>query len=304
MIPDFQTLMLPLLQQLADRKEHNIKNIVDALAVKFNLTEEEKNELIPSQRQPTIYNRVLWANTYLKKSGQISSPKRGVVRISKRGEDVLSQNVDKINISFLKRFPEFIEFQNRSKQDGTTQNIGNHINEDNQQDPLTTLLDAQTTINRALSDDLIEAIMSKDPYFFERVVVELLVKMGYSNESSDLFVTKKSGDDGVDGIIRMDKLGFDLIGVQAKRWEKDRAVGRPEVQAFAGILGGLGITNGVFFTTAKFTEHAKQYKHAGIKIILIDGNELTKLMITHNVGVQIERSIDFKKIDIDFFEEF
>lgn len=304
MIPDFQTLMLPLLQQLADKKEHHIKKIVDALAVKFDLTEEEKNELIPSQRQPTIYNRVLWANTYLKKSGLISSPKRGVVMISKRGEHVLSQNIDKINISFLKQFPEFIEFQNKSRQDEYSQSADSHADEDSQQDPLTTLLDAQTTMNRALSDDLIEAIMSKDPYFFERVVVELLVKMGYSNESSDLFVTKKSGDDGVDGIIRMDKLGFDLIGVQAKRWDKDKTVGRPEVQAFAGALGGLGITNGVFFTTAKFSEQAKLYKHAGIKIILIDGKELTKLMITHNVGVQIERSIDFKKIDMDFFEEF
>lgn len=304
MIPDFQTLMLPLLQQLADKKEHHIKKIVDALAVKFDLTEEEKNELIPSQRQPTIYNRVLWANTYLKKSGLISSPKRGVVMISKRGEHVLSQNIDKINISFLKQFPEFIEFQNKSRQDDNNQSVDSHVDEDRQQDPLTTLLDAQTTMNRALSDDLIEVIMSKDPYFFERVVVELLVKMGYSNESSDLFVTKKSGDDGVDGIIRMDKLGFDLIGVQAKRWDKDKTVGRPEVQAFAGALGGLGITNGVFFTTAKFSEQAKLYKHAGIKIILIDGKELTKLMITHNVGVQIERSIDFKKIDMDFFEEF
>ena len=304
MIPDFQTLMLPLLQQLADKKEHHIKKIVDALAVKFDLTEEEKNELIPSQRQPTIYNRVLWANTYLKKSGLISSPKRGVVMISKRGEHVLSQNIDKINISFLKQFPEFIEFQNKSRQDENNQSVDSHADEDSQQDPLTTLLDAQTMMNRALSDDLIEAIMSKDPYFFERVVVELLVKMGYSNESSDLFVTKKSGDDGVDGIIRMDKLGFDLIGVQAKRWDKDKTVGRPEVQAFAGALGGLGITNGVFFTTAKFSEQAKLYKHAGIKIILIDGKELTKLMITHNVGVQIERSIDFKKIDMDFFEEF
>lgn len=224
--------------------------------------------------------------------------------ISKRGEHVLSQNIDKINISFLKQFPEFIEFQNKSRQDDNNQSVDSHVDEDRQQDPLTTLLDAQTTMNRALSDDLIEVIMSKDPYFFERVVVELLVKMGYSNESSDLFVTKKSGDDGVDGIIRMDKLGFDLIGVQAKRWDKDKTVGRPEVQAFAGALGGLGITNGVFFTTAKFSEQAKLYKHAGIKIILIDGKELTKLMITHNVGVQIERSIDFKKIDMDFFEEF
>lgn len=304
MIPDFQTLMLPLLQQLADGKEHNIKNIVDALAIQFGLTEEEKKELIPSQRQPTIYNRVLWANTYLKKSGLITSPKRGVVVLSKRGRQVLNQGVGKINISFLKQFPEFIEFQNRSKHDENAATMGKPANEDNQQDPLTTLLDAQTTINRALSDDLIEAILSKDPYFFERVVVELLVKMGYSNESSDLFVTKKSGDDGVDGIIRMDKLGFDLIGVQAKRWDKDKTIGRPEVQAFAGALGGLGITNGVFFTTAKFSEQAKQYKHSGIKIILIDGNELTKLMISHTIGVQIERSIDFKKIDRDFFEEF
>ena len=156
MIPDFQTLMLPLLQQLADKKEHHIKKIVDALAVKFDLTEEEKNELIPSQRQPTIYNRVLWANTYLKKSGLISSPKRGVVMISKRGEHVLSQNIDKINISFLKQFPEFIEFQNKSRQDDNNQSVDSHVDEDRQQDPLTTLLDAQTTI----VDDFLSAKVS------------------------------------------------------------------------------------------------------------------------------------------------
>ena len=304
MIPDFQTIMLPLLQLLVDKKEHSIKDIVDRLSIKFNLTEEERNERIPSQLQPTMYNRVLWAKTYLKKSGLLSTPKRGVVTISKRGEDVLQKGIDKINITFLKQYPEFNEFQNIHKQEENQIIENKSENEDFQQDPLTTLLEVQNTINQALADDLMDLIMTKDPYFFERIVVELLVKMGYSNESSSLFVTKKSGDNGLDGVIRKDKLGFDLIGVQAKRWDRDRSVGRPDIQAFAGALGGEGITNGVFFTTAKFTDQAKQYQHTGIKIILIDGNELTKLMITYNVGIQIERSIDYKKIDIDFFEEF
>ena len=304
MIPDFQTLMLPLLQLLVDKKEHFIKDLVDTLSGKFNLSDEERSERLPSQGQPTMYNRVLWAKTYLKKSGLILSPKRGVVAISKRGEEVLGKDIDKINITFLKQYPEFNEFQNSRKQEENKKSEITHEIEDMQQDPLTTLLDVQSTINNALADDLMDMIMSKDPYFFERVVIELLVKMGYSNESSSLFVTKKSGDNGLDGVIRKDKLGFDLIGVQAKRWDRDRSVGRPDIQAFAGALGGEGITNGVFFTTAKFTEHAKQYQHTGIKIILIDGDELARLMIAYNVGVQIERSIDYKKIDIDFFEEF
>ena len=262
MIPDFQTLMLPLLQLLADKKEHFIKDLVDILSVKFNLSDEELSERLPSQGQPTMYNRVLWAKTYLKKSCLILSPKRGVVVISKRGEEVLGKDIDKINITFLKQYPEFNEFQNSRKQEENKKSEITHEIEDMQQDPLTTLLDVQSTINNALADDLMDMIMSKDPYFFERVVIELLVKMGYSNESSSLFVTKKSGDNGLDGVIRKDKLGFDLIGVQAKRWDRDRSVGRPDIQAFAGALGGEGITNGDRKSTRLNSSHRSLTSYA------------------------------------------
>ena len=171
MIPDFQTIMLPLLQLLVDKKEHSIKDIVDRLSIKFNLTEEERNERIPSQLQPTMYNRVLWAKTYLKKSGLLSTPKRGVVTISKRGEDVLQKGIDKINITFLKQYPEFNEFQNIHKQEENQIIENKSENEDFQQDPLTTLLEVQNTINQALADDLMDLIMTKDPYFFERIEI-------------------------------------------------------------------------------------------------------------------------------------
>lgn len=302
MVPNFQSFFLPLLESLADKQEHNIKDLVPVLADRLNLTKEQRAEMIPSQRQPTLYNRVLWANTYLKKAGLIQSSKRGVVSITKRGEDVLSQKPKELNSTFLKQFPEFVAFQTIKKSNDEEETIIQSY--DQEQDPQTVLSSAYETINRALADNLMEVIMSKDSYFFERLVVELLVKMGYSNEDSASFVTKQSGDNGVDGIIRKDKLGFDLVGVQAKQWDKSSSVGRPEIQKFAGALGGLDIANGVFVTTASFSKQAREYKHTGIKIVLIDGDELTRLMINYNVGIQTERTMEFKKIDTDFFEEF
>ena len=276
--------------------------MVEYLSDHFKLTPEERTELVPSQKQSTVYNRTVWTNTYLKKAGLIISPQRGVIQITDRGMSVLAQNPQDLSTDYLNQFPEFVEFRTVKKQD-SDKNETTSI-ELPEQDPHTVIDDAHITITKSLADDLLESIMQRDAYFFERLVVELLVKMGYSNESSNQFVTKKSGDEGIDGIIRMDKLGFDLIGVQAKRLDRATSVTRPTVQAFAGALGGKGITNGVFFTTSKFTDQAKQYNHTGIKIILIDGDELAKLMILHNVGVQIERTLEFKKVDIDFFEGF
>ena len=303
MIPDFQSTMLPLLQQLADGKEHHINEVIDALSDYFHLTEDERNEMTPSQRQSTIRNRIQWANTYMKKAGLIEAlHKRGLIRISQRGADVLAQKPAKINVAFLNQFPEFVEFH-KAKSSPTAASP-ELVKEDQEQDPFAAIQSAQQTIRTALADDLLETIATKDPYFFEWLVVELLVKMGYSNEKSASFVTKKSGDNGVDGIIKMDKLGFDLIGVQAKHWDRNKLVGRPEIQGFAGALGGLGIKNGAFFTTSGFTKAAREYNHPGIKIILIDRDELARLMIDYNVGVQTEHTIELKKIDIDFFDAF
>ncbi len=302
MVPNFQVLMLPLLQHIADGKEYNIKNAVTALITHFDLSDDDRMETTAGGGKTKIYDRTQWAKTYLLNAGLVTSSHRGLFNITPKGVEVLKSNVEHIDIDFLNQYPEFVKFQNRkapSKQTKSNQSITTA-----EQDPQTTLADAYATINKVLANELMDIIMSKDPYAFEQIVVELLVKMGYSNEDSRMFVTKKSGDSGVDGIIRMDKLGFDRIGVQAKRWDREKAVGRPEVQAFAGALGGMGIRNGVFFTTARFSEQAKQYSHTGIKIVLIDGEELAKLMVTYNVGVQIERTLEFKKIDSDFFDLF
>lgn len=302
MIPNFQSFFLPLLNLISDKKEHAIRDTVSQLADHFKLSQEERNEMLSSQSQRTVDNRVYWANTYLKKAGLIESPRRGVIVISKRGENVLAQKPAEINNAFLRQFPEFIEFQKVNKKNNDDTPATQTNNNDSQQDPFSVITDAFETINKTLADDLLELIQKKNELFFERLVVELLVKMGYSNEDSSLFLTKITGDEGLDGIIKMDKLGFDRIGVQAKKWAKD--VGQPEIRDFAGALGGKGIKNGVFFTTSSFSRPAREYKHEGIKIVLIDGKELAKQMITYNVGVQKNLVVELKKIDLDFFEEF
>lgn len=299
-IPDFQTVMLPLLKFAGDKKEHSIQGATEKLANHFNLTEEEKRQLLPSGRQRVFINRVGWARTYMKNAGLVKPTKRGCFRISERGLDVLSNNPDKIDVKFLDQFTEFREFRKR-KRAKTDHPDGPHETE--QINPEEALETAYESLRSALASDLLQQIMMSPPDLFEKIVVEVLVKMGYGGSLKDAGkAVGRSGDEGIDGIIKEDKLGLDIIYIQAKRWEN--TVGRPEIQKFAGALQGQRARKGIFITTSNFSNEAHEFaSKIETKIILIDGEQLAQYMIDYNVGVSPVSSYEVKKIDTDYFTE-
>jgi restriction system protein len=300
-IPDYQTLMLPLLRFASDKSEHSAHEATTALAEKFSLNETQLQELLPSSKQTIFRNRVGWARTYLSKAGLLESSKRGFFQISKRGLEILSQNPNRIDNKTLKQFSEFNEFQNR-KNDKTAK-VLTETAEDVNDTPEESLETANQTIRNALAAEIIEKVKTCSPGFFERLVVELLVKMGYGGTLQEAGkAVGKSGDGGIDGIINEDRLGLDVIYLQAKRWEGN--VSRPEIQKFAGALQGKRARKGVFITTSDFTKEAREYvAMIDSKIILIDGEELAELMIDYNVGVSVATVYEIKKMDSDYFLE-
>lgn len=301
MIPDYQSMMLPLLRQVSDRQEHKIREIVEALAKEFNLTETEKEELLPSGQQPLFDNRVAWAKTYLKKAGLLDSPRRATITITERGLDVLRQKPEQINIKFLKQFPEFVEFQTVKKEEEITKD--EVTEETSTQTPEETLETSYLKIRKSLAQELINKVMTLPPAFFERLVVELLVKMGYGGSMKDAGnAIGKTGDEGIDGTIKEDKLGLDIIYIQAKRWQQGNVVGRPEIQKFVGALAGQGAKKGIFITTSSFTKEAIDYTPRNeTKIVLIDGVPLAQMMIDYNLGVTTVNTYELKRIDSDYF---
>ncbi|MFZ9846523.1 MAG: restriction endonuclease [Flavobacteriales bacterium] len=302
-IPDYQAIMLPLLQHVADNEEHKMRNVTDELAVKLGVTEEEKKEMLPSGVAPVFYNRTAWAKTYLKKAGLIDSPKQGFITITKRGLDVLKKKPNSINVKYLKQFSEFIEFQS-TKRDEEENEIDNS-DEVSIQTPEESLEIAYQKIRNSLASELLNKVVELSPAFFERLVVELLVKMGYGGSIKDAGKAMgKSGDEGIDGTIKEDKLGLDSIYIQAKRWKPGNTVGRPELQKFVGALAGQGAKKGIFITTSNFTKEALDYTPRNeTKIVLIDGQQLTQLMIDYNLGCTPQQTYEVKKIDNDFFGE-
>lgn len=302
MIPDYQSIMLPLLEHISDGKEHKMRNVTDELAIKFGVTEEEQKELLPSGAAPVFYNRTAWAKTYLRKAGLIDSPKQGIVIISKRGLDVLKKKPSSINVKFLKQFSEFVEFQ-RTKPD--EENGIENSEEQSTQTPEELLETAYQKIRKSLASELINKVVNLSPTFFERLVVELLVKMGYGGSIKDAGkAIGKSGDEGIDGTIKEDKLGLDIIYIQAKRWKTGNVVGRPELQKFVGALAGQGAKKGIFITTSNFTREALEYSPRNeTKIVLIDGEQLAQLMIDYNLGCTPQQTYEVKKIDSDYFGE-
>lgn len=294
-IPDFQTLMLPALQYHGDAKEHTKQEAIDAIAIKFKLTEEEKNDILPSGGQSRFNNRLSWAIIYLFKAGLLNRPSRARYVITDRGLAVLSERPEKITAKNLEKFPEYREFKNYKKEVETKP-------EDNETStPQERLESSYLELRAQLSHDLLERVMKSTPTFFEKLVVKLLVKLGYGGSMVDAGqAVGRSGDDGIDGIIKEDKLGLDVVNIQAKRWEKP--VGRPDIQAFAGSLEGHRSKKGVFITTSKFTADAQDYiKRIEKRIVLIDGEQLMQLMIDNGVGVSEESKYIIKKIDEDFF---
>jgi restriction system protein len=282
-IPDYQSIMLPLLKHTSDGKEHSVPTLVDALAADYKLTESERRELLPSGGQFIFDNRVGWARTYMKKAGLLASPKRGVVQITERGLQVLRDCPNRVDNKVLRRFPEFLEFQSAKSED-VKEAPEAAIAE--QLDPQENIEAGFHRIQKQLSAELLTRIKACSPEFFERLVVELLLKMGYGGSRRDAGqAIGKSGDGGVDGVIKEDKLGLDAVYIQAKRWT-DGSVGSKEIQAFVGALHGRKARKGVFITTSAFSKPARDYvRDIQDKVILIDGHELADLLIEHGVGV-------------------
>lgn len=304
MIPDYQTLMLPLLKITEDGNEYHTRDLIEALSNEFQLTDEERKEMLASGNQAIFDNRVGWAKTYLKKAGLLASPKRATFVITDIGRQTLAKNLDKIDNRYLRQFPSFLEFQNISHNGGETEE-GTESLEIQKQTPEETLDKAYQSIRESLASDLLSKVVQLSPAFFERLVVELLVKMGYGGSMKDAGkAIGKSGDEGIDGTIKEDKLGLDIIYIQAKRWSPGNTVGRPELQKFVGALAGQGAKKGIFITTSSFSNDAKSYTPRNeTKIVLIDGEQLAQLMIDHNLGCTTQQIYELKKIDGDYFGE-
>ncbi len=301
-IPDYQTLMLPLLRFAADCNDHTTREAVEALGTEFQLTPAERNELLASGQQAIFNNRVGWANSYLKKAGLLESPRRGALRITARGQQILGDSPPRIDVKYLERFPEFIEFRDASRNNRettTTESVATAM----EQTPEEALELAHQSLRRSLAQDILSRILSCSPTFFERLVVELLVKMGYGGSRRDAGERiGQSGDGGIDGIIKEDRLGLDTIYIQAKRWQG--SVGRPEIQKFVGALQGQRAKKGVFITTSLYTSEATDYaSRIDTKVVLIDGQLLANLMMDFDVGVSVSASYIVKRIDSDYFEE-
>ncbi|MDX9885668.1 restriction endonuclease [Thauera sp.] len=301
-IPDYQTLMHPLLRLAGDGGEHRFRDAVEHLAAQFGLTDTERGELLPSGTAPVFDNRVGWARTYLKQAGLIQSVKRGIFRISESGAELLARGPDRIDTSTLERYEAFLAFRNRRRErgEGDTREQAEAVNED--LTPEDALAAAYQKLRKSLEADLLDQVKGSSPAFFERLVIDLLVSMGYGGSRRDAGrAIGKSGDGGIDGIIKEDKLGLDAIYIQAKRWEG--TVGRPEIQKFAGALQGQRATKGVFITTSNFSREAEEYASIiNTKIILLDGERLATLMVDHNVGVSMLGVYELKKVDSDYFE--
>ena len=298
--------MLPVLQIAADGNEHRISDVVDQLARKFKLTEDERQQLLPSGKQATFSNRVHWARTYLVQAGLLEPTKRAHFRITARGKKSLDQAPSNIDNEYLSQFSEFNEFRGRSR-------ISDSISVSETAEVFNTPLPTQTpdelirnTVTQnetVLRKELLNRILSAPPAFFESLIISLLLAMGYGGSRKEAGqIVGRSGDGGIDGVIDQDALGLDRVYIQAKRYAIENAISEPEIRAFSGSLGAAKANKGIFVTTSYFTQPAQTFaERHPFRIILIDGEQLTGLMIHHNVGVRIDETLYLKKIDEDFF---
>ncbi|WP_200277742.1 restriction endonuclease [Haloferula rosea] len=300
-IPDFQTIMRPLLAAHEDGNEHINRDLVGKLADQFNLTEEERREMLPSGGARLFDNRVAWAKTHISQAGLLDSPRRAVSVITERGRHVLQEYPERVDLRVLGTFEDYREFRNRKR----TRDDASEGDDDapESQTPEESLENAYLKVRQQIESELLSLIMDNPPDFLERVVVDLVVRMGYGGSRKDAGeALGRSGDEGIDGIIKEDPLGLDIIYLQAKRWEG--TVGRPEIQKFAGALQGQRARKGIFITTSGFSAEALSYvSMIDSKIILIDGARLAKLMFDHGIGVSSASTYDVKKIDSDYFAE-
>ncbi len=298
-LPGFQDVMTPILNVLADGEPRRLRDVVAPVAQHFKLTGAELQAKIPSGRKTIIYDRIGWACTYLRKAGLLTSPKRGVVAIADRGREMMAKHPNRVDVRLLRQFPEFRQFhEGEGEEDSPAAGEA--------KEPLTPhegLEDAYRHLRRAIEDELLDHLQAATAQFFERTVVELLVRMGYGGSLEDAGrAVGQSHDGGIDGIIKEDRLGLDAIYIQAKKWTN--TVGRPEVQKFVGALQGQRARKGVFITTGTFSGEAHEYvRTIDAKVVLMDGAELARLMFDHGVGVSTVGTYEVKRIDNDFFAE-
>lgn len=296
--------MLPILRLVSDRQEYKYRDIIEKMAFEFSVTDKERKELLASGNQAIFDNRVGWAKTYLKKAGLLDSPKRATFVITETGLQTLNKNPDRIDSKYLRQYPSFVEFQHIGHIDNDIESESLK-EEPNEQTPEENLDKAYQRIRKTLAVELLNRVVDLTPTFFERLVVELLVKMGYGGSIKDAGkAIGKSGDEGIDGTIKEDKLGLDIIYIQAKKWRPGIVVGRPELHKFVGALAGQGAKKGIFITTSNFTKDALEYTPKNeTKIVLIDGEQLAQLMIDYNLGCTTQQTYELKKIDSDYFGE-
>lgn len=301
-VPDYQSLMLPVLRAAA-AGEQRIGAVVQRLGEELGLSEAARAALLASGRQTIFANRVHWAKTYLAKAGLVEGTKRGHFRLTQRGADVLAASPERIDNRFLSRFEEFRQFSDRSAQ-STDDEVVPETADAAEQTPDEIMRAAHRRIEAALAEDLLDRVRAAPPDFFERLIVNLLLAMGYGGSAADAGrALGRSGDDGVDGVIDQDALGLDRVYIQAKRYAAGNSVGPGAIRDFFGSLDRHKAAKGLFVTTSGFTSSARETAdYLSKRIVLIDGEQLTRLMIRHNVGCRIEEVLHVKKVDEDFFE--
>lgn len=296
MVPKYNEMYKEVLKVLNTYEEVKLIDLVEEVSNLLNLSEEDRNEILDNDKQPVIYYRLGWTKTYLAKAGLLETVRRGVFKITPEGEKVLRSGVDITN-EYLMKYEAFVEFIRPNK------NIKEEAGVEKNDTPIENIGKSIKMISSRLSDELLEMIVSKKPIFFERLVLDLISKMGYAFDDESAIATKYSGDEGIDGIIKEDKFGFSNIYIQAKKWSG--TVGRPEIQKFLGAVAGQGGTKGLFITTASFTKDAIEFakKQLQVKLILVDGKTLTNLMMEYNLGVSVENTYEIKRMDMDYFDE-
>jgi restriction system protein len=310
-IPDYQTLMLPVLREAA-KGEIRVRDCVEKIAGELGLVDDEISEMLPSGRQTIFANRVHWAKSYMIHANLVVATRRGHFQATERGMQMLAANPDRIDNTVLSEFPEFVAWKGavartsrRQKDGGKGQPVlpAPFLSED--QTPTELMEAAFQDLQAELLSDVLARVRAASPAFFEQLVVDLLVSMGYGGSRTEAGqAIGRSGDEGIDGIIKEDALGLEIVYVQAKRWQEGANVGRPDVQGFAGSLDGFGATKGIFVTTSDFAKTAREYVDRITKrIILINGDELARLMIEHNVGIRMTQSFELKRVDEDYFGE-
>lgn len=301
-VPDFQTVMRPTLAALEDGEPHTLQQIRESVAVNLQVSQDDQEQLLPSGKQTTYSNRVAWALTHMGKAGLVIRPARAQYALTDCGRDVLHSHPERVDMAVLSQFDEYQAFRtpkslNKSVEDNSLKVVVDELSPSEAVGSLVQAADA------AVAGDVLERVLAQPPAFLERLALRLLKAMGYGGRESLLEHTGKTGDAGLDGLVRQDALGLELVGVQAKRYDKDATVGRPELQAFVGALQGAQTSRGVFVTTGRFSAGARQFAEGvAMRLVLLDGAELTRLMVRYNVGVVVRETFDLKQLDEEFFD--